>query len=140
MTQEQYNTAAPFEQSKPEQIIIPVTTRPDNTPIATVSTINSEVITDRITTSTLKSEMLEKQTIIPEEKEEAKSNNNSSKSRMQRHSNHGSVANKIMIETKEWLYKQANANNWYKWVVFTGEQIKAKDCYVKSPRCIVYKK
>jgi len=37
-----------------------------------------------------------------------------------------------MMETKEWLYKQANANSWYKWVAFTGEQIKAKDCYVCS--------
>lgn len=36
----------------------------------------------------------------------------------------------IVVKSGDRLYKQAKANNWYKWVAYTGKQIQAEDCYM----------
>ena len=47
-------------------------------------------------------------------------------------SNLRNTRNTILVQSRDWLYEQAQTNNWYKWVKFTGEQINVQNCYMCS--------
>ena len=41
-----------------------------------------------------------------------------------------SAGKTVRVRTKDRLFRHRKANKWYEWVEFTGNQIKAKDCYL----------
>ena len=57
-------------------------------------------------------------------------NNNNFSTRKLKQYGFERIEKQIVVNSKDWLYKRAQANNRYKWVVFTGNQIQAKNCYM----------
>ena len=54
-------------------------------------------------------------------------NSNFSTKRTLRQIENNLIKTVVVAQPTDWLYK---TNNWYKWVEYTGKQIKAEDCYM----------
>ncbi len=103
-----------------DKVIMTQTTKPGEDNVTTkankILTIDSDILT--ITNQSIFSEVMNK------------IRNSNFSTRTLKQIKTDPIEKHIVVRTKDWLYEQAKTNNWYKWAIYTGKQIKVENCYM----------